>query len=92
MRISDGDLRRLVIDWLDDNYHFGEAEQKITDDDMSFLETGILDSLGFVQLILHLENQVQIKIDRKELSRRNFDSLRKIVDYVRNHPDVRRVS
>jgi D-alanine--poly(phosphoribitol) ligase subunit 2 len=89
MPTSDADVRQLVIDWLDDNYHFGDAASKIKDDDMSFLENGILDSLGFVQLILHLENSVKIKIDRKELSRRNFDSLNKIVGYVRQHPDFR---
>jgi D-alanine--poly(phosphoribitol) ligase subunit 2 len=89
MPTSDADLRQLVIDWLDDNYHFGDAAEKIKDDDMSFLENGVLDSLGFVQLILHLENTMKIKIDRKELSRRNFDSLNKIVGYLRAHPDLR---
>ena len=87
MPTSDADIRRVVIDWLDDNYHFGEAEQKIKDDDASFLAGGILDSLGFVQLILHLENTLKIRINRKELSRTNFDSLGKIVAYVRTHPD-----
>jgi acyl carrier protein len=89
MPISDADVRRLVIDWLDDNYHFGEAEAKIKDDDASFLSGGILDSLGFVQLVLHLENHLKIRINRKELSRTNFDSLRKIVAYVREHPDLK---
>ena len=83
------DLKQLIIDWLDDNYHFGDARQKIRDDDMSFLENGILDSLGFVQLILHIENTTGIRIDRKELSRRNFDSLNKIVSYIQNHPGYR---
>jgi acyl carrier protein len=89
MPTSEADVRQLVIDWLDDNYHFGDAREKIKDDDMSFLENGILDSLGFVQLILHLENVAKIKIDRKELSRRNFDSLNKISAYVCSHPDFR---
>ncbi len=79
-------LRQLVVAWLDDNYHFGEAAQKITDDEMSFLANGILDSLGFVQLILHLENTLKLKIDRKALNRRNFDSMGKILTYVTSHP------
>ena len=34
-------LRRLVIDWLDDNFHFGDAEALIGDDeDKSFLKNG----------------------------------------------------
>ena len=82
-------VRTLVVEWLDDNYHFGEAEQRIGSDDRSFLENGILDSLGFVQLIVHLENTYQIKIERKQLTRANFDSLGKIVAHVTGHRDYR---
>jgi len=77
------DIRRIVIDWLDDNYHFGEAEALIGDDeDKSFLRNGVLDSLGFVKLILHLEDLCKVQIDRKDVSPANFDSLHKIVTYV----------
>lgn len=79
-------LRQTIIDWLDDNYHFGEAATKIRDDDMSFLTGGILDSLGFVQLVLFLENTFKLKINRKELTPKNFDSLNKIITYVSAHP------
>lgn len=76
-------LRKMVIDWLDDNYHFGDAESLIAgDDERSFLNSGILDSLGFVSLVLFLENECSIEIDRRSLSPENFDSLGKIVRYV----------
>lgn len=86
--VSAAIVRQQVIDWLDDNHHFGEAATLIRDDEMSFLDKGILDSLGFVNLVLHLENTYGIKIDRKDLSRTNFDSLGKIVRYVLEHRDV----
>ena len=79
-------VRSRVVEWLDDNYHFGEAEQMIGDDDRSFLQNGILDSLGFVQLILFLEDTYGMKIERQALTPDNFDSLRKIVTYVVGHP------
>lgn len=82
-------LRQAVIDWLDDNYHFGDAATLVGDDDLSFLENGILDSLGFVNLVLHLERSYGIRIDRKALSRANFDSLRKIANYVARHREFR---
>ncbi len=85
--MDNASLRRLIIDWLDDNHHFGDAEQLIGPDDASFLERGVLDSLGFVQLILHLENTIAIRINRDDLSRENFDSLTKIIAYVTGHPD-----
>ena len=79
-------LRQLLIDWLDDNYHFGDAATLIKSDEQSWLQGGILDSLGFVQLILHLENSYGIKINRKELTPKNFDSMAKIITYMTNNP------
>lgn len=76
------ELRQLVIDWLDDNYHFGDAASLITDDDVSFMDNGILNSLGFVQLILHLEDTLSISIDQAMLTRENFDGMGKIIRYV----------
>ncbi len=83
------ELRQMIIDWLDDNYHFGEAATLIKSDDQPWLNAGILDSLGFVQLVLHLENTLKLKINRKELSPKNFDSMNKILDYVTAHPQYR---
>jgi len=82
-------VRKAVVDWLDDNYHFGDAERLIGSDDRSFLENGILDSLGFVKLVLYLEDTYKITIDRNQLSPRNFDSLGLIVKYVTEHPKFR---
>lgn len=77
-------VRQIVIDWLDDNYHFGDAERLIKDDEQSFLQNGILDSLGFVRLVLHLEQTFSVTIDRKHLTPANFDSLGKIVRYIQD--------
>jgi acyl carrier protein len=76
-------LRQIVVDWLDDNLHFGETEALIGgEEDKSFLKNGILDSLGFVKLILHLEKKCEVRIDPKKLTPENFDSLKRVVDYV----------
>ncbi|MEZ5653843.1 MAG: acyl carrier protein [Burkholderiaceae bacterium] len=82
-------LRRLVIDWLDDEIHFGEAETLIGDDERSFLANGVLDSLGFVKLILFLENSCGVRLDPQKLTPENFDSLGKIVRHVSALPGFR---
>lgn len=82
-------LRREIIDWLDDNYLFGDATTVITNDDLSFLENGVLDSLGFVTLVLMLEKRHAVKIERKHLTRANFDSMNKILSYVTLIPGYR---
>lgn len=75
-------VRQVIIDWLDDNLHFGEAASLVTSDDLSFLDNGILDSLGFVRLVVHLEDTFKMTIDRKVLTRENFDSMNRIVRFV----------
>ena len=82
-------IRSAIIDWLDDSYHFGDAEKLIGDDDRSLLDNGILDSLGYVNLTLFLEQHFHLKIDRKSLTRENFDSIRKIVSYIAQHPQFK---
>ena len=90
--MSDTALRQLVIDWLDDNYHFGDALTAIGDDDRSFLKNGVLDSLGFVKLILFLETRLGVQIDRKRLTPETFDTLRSIVDHVGTLPSYKGVA
>jgi acyl carrier protein len=83
-------LRQRVVDWLDDNYHFGDTEQMLAgDEEKSFLANGILDSLGFVKLMLFLEDTFAVQIDRKDIRPDNFDSLAKIVRYVSVLPGFR---
>ncbi|NUN13866.1 MAG: hypothetical protein HUU55_09545 [Myxococcales bacterium] len=76
------ELRELILDWLDDNYHFGDARTLMHDDNMSWLENGILSSLGFVQLILFLEDKLGLVLDRDRLTRENFDGMNKILRHV----------
>jgi len=82
---SPASIRTAIIEWLDDSYHFGEAEALIGDDERSLLDHGVLDSLGYVNLTLFLEKHFALRIDRKSLTRENFDSLAKIVRYVLQH-------
>ena len=83
-------VRKSVVDWLDDNYHFGDTETLLGgDDEKSFLQNGILDSLGFVKLILFIEDRFAVKIDVKDIRPANFDSLGKIVRYVSVLPGYR---
>ena len=81
--MSENTVKQLIIDWLDDNYHFGDAMEKIgADEDKSFLQNGILDSMGFVKLILFIEQTCKVQLNRKDISPANFDSLKRIVEYV----------
>ena len=68
--------RAFVIE----NYLFGE-EGKLGNDD-SFLESGIIDSTGVLELVRFLEATFDIKVADEELIPDNLDSISKIVAYL----------
>ena len=69
-------IRAFVIE----NYLFGE-EGKLGNDD-SFLETGIIDSTGVLELVRFLEATFAIKVSDEELIPDNLDSIDKIVAFL----------
>lgn len=51
-------------------------------DDDSFLQTGIIDSTGMMELVAFLERQFGIKIADEELVPENLDSLANVCQFV----------
>jgi acyl carrier protein len=52
------------------------------DDEVSFLETGVIDSMGMVELISFLEKRFGFKIEEDELMPENLDSVVNICRFV----------
>ena len=51
-------------------------------DEDSFLEKGILDSTGVLELVGHIEKQFSIRVEADEITPDNLDSLEKLVAFV----------
>lgn len=64
------ELRQFVID----NFLFGQRDVQFENDD-SFMERGIVDSTGVLELVTFLETKYQIKVEGKELVPDNLDSI-----------------
>ena len=52
------------------------------DDDASFLDQGIIDSLGFMELVAFVEKACGIQIGPQDLVPDNFDSVNKLNRYI----------
>ena len=52
------------------------------DDDDSFLEKGILDSTGVLELLEYLEEKFQIRVEDEEIVPANLDSLTKLSAFI----------
>jgi acyl carrier protein len=53
------------------------------DDDISFLEEGIVDSQGVMELVMFVEDNFKISVDDPDVTPDNFDSVTRLTDYVR---------
>lgn len=52
-------------------------------DEASFLQTGIVDSLGILDLVSFVEERFGIEVDDDEVVPDNFDSVQQLSSYVR---------
>lgn len=62
------------------NFLFGQ-DNGLTDD-ASFLDQGIIDSTGVLELVAHLESVYGFKVDDAELTPDNLDSITAVGDFV----------
>lgn len=57
------------------------------DDDASFLEQGIIDSIGFMELVAFVEKEYGIHVGPQELVPDNFDSVNKLARFIGGKQD-----
>ncbi len=69
-------VRHFIIE----NFPFGAGE--LLREDTSFMERGIIDSTGILELVMFLEETYSIKIEDDELVPENLDNLRNIAQFL----------
>ena len=77
------DIRQFVIA----NFLFGEDNGSLKTDE-SFLETGIIDSTGVLELVAFLESTYGFRVRDNELTPDNLDSLDRGAAFVRRKQQV----
>jgi len=70
-------VKKFVVN----NFLFGKAPEDFSDDD-SFIERGIIDSTGILELIGFLERTYSIQITDDEMIPENLDSLSRVVKFI----------
>ena len=71
------DLRSFIVM----NYLFGDVDRDFADED-SFLETGIMDSTGILELIEFVEDTFTIRIKDDEMLPENLDSIHNLCTFI----------
>jgi acyl carrier protein len=71
------EIRQFVVE----NFLFGQNDRQI-DDERSFLESGIIDSTGVLELIAFIEQKYGISVADEELVPANLDSVHRVAGFV----------
>lgn len=76
-RVAIEQIIKVMRNFLFENYLFGYSEDELTND-TSFLEFGVLDSMGIIELIVFIQNEFGIEISYSEILPENLDSVNRV--------------
>ena len=76
------EIRKFVID----NFLFGQPDDSFLDTD-SFLEKGLIDSMGILTLVEFARDRYRIAIEDEELIPENWDSVHRIARFIQSKFD-----
>jgi len=74
-------LRSEIRQFVLDDLLMGDTASML-DDGESFLETGTIDSIGVLDIVMFLEHNFQLKVQDRELVPENLDSVNRLVQFV----------
>ena len=73
-------IKLKIKEFIIENFLFGEESD--LNNDTSFLEEGIIDSTGVLELIEFLEEEFEIEIDDEDMIPENLDSLNNLETFI----------
>lgn len=74
-------IEQKIRDYILENYLFTDDQNALLSND-SFLDKGIIDSTGILEVIYFLEDEFEIKVEDEEMIPENLDSVNNIVTFV----------
>jgi len=75
-------IEQQIRNFIIETFLYGESNNGMKDTD-SLLETGTIDSTGFLELIAFIEETYGIKVKDDELVPENLDSIVNVSDFIR---------
>jgi acyl carrier protein len=75
------DTKNIITTFVNENF-LKESKSFAIADDSSFIESGIIDSLGVLALTAFIEETFGFRVEDDELIPDNLDSINRVVDYV----------
>lgn len=73
-------VKQQIRQFIIDEFLFGQEDS--LRDDVSLLGAGILDSMGVLQILFHLEETYGIQVEDQEVVPENIDSIDNLTAFV----------
>lgn len=74
-------VRAEIRAFIEDNFLYMNPDTTLADGD-DLLAAGIVDSLGFVELVEEVESRYSVGVQDLEITEENFGSVDSIVNYI----------
>ena len=75
-------IEEQIKQYVADNFLFSDGDYHLPDD-VSFLEEGIVDSTGVLELVMFVEDTFNVAVRDEEIVPDNFDSVARLAAYIR---------
>ncbi len=75
------DVKEQIRNYIAENFLFSSNGFTL-DDDESFLEAGVVDSLGVVELVSFVEENFNVQVPDDDIVPDNFDSVDNLAAYI----------
>jgi acyl carrier protein len=75
-------IKKITKNFIIENIHFGEEDVNLSGED-SFLQSGIIDSTGILELVSFIEEQFLVYVEDDEMTPENLDSLNSVADFIK---------
>lgn len=75
------DTRQVIRNYILENFLFVDDPSAIADD-ASFLEQGIIDSVGALEITVFLEQRFGLSVKEEEMLPINLDSVNNLVSFI----------
>jgi acyl carrier protein len=75
------DIRKQIQQYVAENFLFSDNGFDL-DDDASFLDEGVVDSTGTLELVTFVEETFNITVEDDEIEPDNFDSVNNLYAYI----------
>ena len=74
-------IEQTIRNFIIENFIFEDNPDQLKND-QSFLESGIIDSTGMLELVSFIEEHYDIKMEDEELIPDNLDSVNNVVKFI----------